>query len=67
MGAVEIMDHRTDAGCGGKRLPVAADLVREGHAPMPLGADALCAIIDKLISCEVAWYNGSFVPLTHTT
>ena len=58
MGAVEVMDPRTDAGCGGKRLPDAADLVREGHAPQQIGADAMCAVIDRLISCQVAWFKG---------
>ena len=67
MSAVEIMDQRMDAGAGGKRLPTASEMIRAGRAPLGLSAARLCAVMDRMVCCELAWFRGATLAQTVLT
>jgi len=64
MSAIELMDPQMDSGMKTEAVTSLADALARGMLPLDLTSQQLIAVMDRLVACEVAWYNGNGIAQT---
>eukprot|EP00002_Diphylleia_rotans_P018664 TRINITY_DN3612_c0_g1_i3.p1 TRINITY_DN3612_c0_g1~~TRINITY_DN3612_c0_g1_i3.p1 ORF type:complete len:628 (-),score=113.17 TRINITY_DN3612_c0_g1_i3:516-2399(-) len=62
--SIEVMDPKMDAGMSASVCPRFEDRLENGQIPLELTKDEVLAVMDELISLEVAWLDG--LPVVQT-